>query len=61
MLVIEDLQWADAASIEGLHTLSDWLCERPLLVVLTGRPPFDPGCSGLRPGRTHRPAAGAAC
>ena len=43
VLVIEDLQWADAASVEGLHTLSDWLCERPLLVVLTGRPPFNPG------------------
>ena len=42
VLVVEDLQWADAASIEGLHTLSDWLSERPLVVVLTGRPPFDP-------------------
>ena len=42
VLAIEDLQWGDAASVEGLHTLSDWLCERPLLVVLSGRPPFDP-------------------
>ncbi len=42
VLAVEDLQWADAASIEGLHTLSDWLCEQPLLVVLTGRPTFDP-------------------
>ncbi|MEO8311303.1 MAG: adenylate/guanylate cyclase domain-containing protein [Caldimonas sp.] len=42
VLVLEDLQWADAASIEGMYTLADWLCERPLLVVLTGRPPFDP-------------------
>ena len=42
VLVVEDLQWADAASIEGLHTLADWLCERPLVVVLSGRPPFDP-------------------
>lgn len=42
VLVIDDLQWADAASIEGIHTLSDWLCELPLLVVLSGRPPFDP-------------------
>jgi len=41
-LVVEDLQWADAALIEGMHTLSDWLCDRPLLVVLSGRPPFDP-------------------
>ncbi len=43
VLVLEDLQWADAASIEGMCTLADWLCERPLLVMLTGRPPFDPG------------------
>ena len=43
VLAVEDMQWADAASIESLRTLSDWLCERPLLVVLTGRHPFDPG------------------
>ena len=42
VLVVEDLQWADAASIEGVQTLVDWLHERPLLVVLSGRPPFDP-------------------
>ena len=42
VLVVEDLQWADAASIEGLHTLADWLFNRPLLLVLSGRPPFDP-------------------
>ena len=61
VLAIEDLQWADAASIEGLHTLSDWLCERPLMVVLSGRPPFDPDGLGLRPGRAYRRAAGASC
>ena len=42
LLVVEDLQWADAASVEGLSTLADWLCERPLGVLLSGRPPFDP-------------------
>jgi adenylate cyclase len=41
VLVVEDLQWADAASVEGLRALSDWLYERPLLVLLSGRPPFD--------------------
>ena len=50
VLAVEDLQWADAASVEGLHTLSDWLWERPLMVVLSGRPPFDP--AGLDFGRT---------
>jgi adenylate cyclase len=43
VLVVEDMQWADAASIEGIVTLVDWLCGHPLLVVLGGRPPFDPG------------------
>ena len=43
VLVMEDLQWADAASIEGLLTLCDWLYERPLLLLLSGRPPFDFG------------------
>jgi len=47
VLVLEDLQWADAASLEGMHTLADWLCERPLLVVMTGRPPFDPASIDL--------------
>jgi hypothetical protein len=28
VLVLEDLQWADAASIEAIPTLADWLCER---------------------------------
>lgn len=41
VLVVEDLQWADAASIEGLLALSDWLYGRPLLVLLSGRPSFD--------------------
>ena len=54
VLVLEDLQWADAASIEGLHTLADWLCDRPLLVVLTGRPPFAP--TALDFGRTPHTA-----
>ncbi|MEP6971189.1 MAG: AAA family ATPase, partial [Betaproteobacteria bacterium] len=40
--VVEDLQWVDAASIEGLVTLVDWLWERPWVLVLSGRPPFDP-------------------
>ena len=49
VLVIEDLQWADAASIEGLQRLADWLHERPLMVLLSGRPPFDP--AGMDVGR----------
>ena len=52
VLVVEDLQWADAASIEGLHTLAGWLFDRPLLLVLSGRPPFDP--AALDFGRAER-------
>ncbi len=61
VLVLEDLQWADAASIEGMHTLADWLCERPLLVVMTGRPPFDPAGFDFGRAAAHRAAARAAC
>jgi adenylate cyclase len=41
MLVIEDLQWADAASLEALSAMADWLHQQPLLMVLTFRPSFD--------------------
>ena len=41
MLVIEDLQWADAASLEALSNMADWLHRQPLLMVLTFRPSFD--------------------
>ena len=60
VLVLEDLQWADAASIEAIPTLADWLCERPLLVVLTGRPPFDPAALDCGRVAHTRAAAGAA-
>ncbi len=41
MLVVEDLHWADAASVELLHFLVDRLADRPLLLLLTYRPAFD--------------------
>jgi adenylate cyclase len=41
MLVIEDLQWADAASLATLATMADWLHQRCLLLLLTFRPGFD--------------------
>ena len=49
MLVIEDLQWADAASLEALSTMTDWLHQQPLLMVLTFRPSFD--AAGFAAGR----------
>ena len=49
MLVIEDLQWADAASLEALSTMVDWLHQRCLLLVVTFRPSFD--TAGFTTGR----------
>ena len=39
-LLLEDLQWADAASLELLEELLERLTERPLLVFVTTRPEF---------------------
>ena len=41
MLVVEDLHWADAASIELLRFLVDRLADRPLMLLFTYRPVFD--------------------
>ena len=41
MLVVEDLHWADAASVEILRFLVDRLSDRPLMLLLTYRPVFD--------------------
>jgi adenylate cyclase len=38
VLVVEDLHWADAASIEMLGAIADRLADRPLLVLLMYRP-----------------------
>ena len=42
-LVVEDLQWADAASIEVLRFLADRLHDKSFMLVLTHRPEFDAG------------------
>ncbi|HEX2134897.1 MAG TPA: adenylate/guanylate cyclase domain-containing protein [Microvirga sp.] len=41
MLVIEDLHWADAASVELVRVLADSLPESPLMLLVTHRPDFD--------------------
>ncbi len=41
LLVVEDLHWADAASIELLRFLVDRLADRPLMLLLTYRPVVD--------------------
>lgn len=38
MLVIDDLQWADAASLDLLGEVADQLADRPLMLVVAQRP-----------------------
>jgi predicted ATPase len=38
LLVVEDFQWADAASVELLRSLVDRVADRPLLLLLVARP-----------------------
>jgi adenylate cyclase len=42
VLLVEDLHWADAASVELLGFMADRLADRPLLLLVTCRPSFDP-------------------
>ncbi|HEX4995106.1 MAG TPA: adenylate/guanylate cyclase domain-containing protein, partial [Methylomirabilota bacterium] len=46
VLVVEDLHWADAASIELLGVVADRLADRPLLVLLMYRPTLEPDALG---------------
>jgi predicted ATPase/class 3 adenylate cyclase len=43
LLLVEDLHWADAASMEGLRIMADWLGDRRLMVVFSFRPSLDAG------------------
>jgi class 3 adenylate cyclase/tetratricopeptide (TPR) repeat protein len=38
LLVVEDFQWADAASVELLRSLVDRIADQPLLLLLVSRP-----------------------
>ncbi len=46
VLVVEDLHWSDAASIELLGATADRLADRPLLVLLMYRPTLEPDALG---------------
>ena len=41
VLVVEDLHWADAASVELLQFMVERLADRPLMLLFTYRPTFD--------------------
>jgi adenylate cyclase len=42
VLVVEDLHWADAASIELMGVVADRLADRPLMILLMYRPTLEP-------------------
>jgi len=42
VIVVEDLQWADAASVDLLRGVADHLSDRPLMVLLSHRPEARP-------------------
>ncbi len=42
LIVIEDLHWADAASIALLQDIADYLAQRPLMVLASHRPDIPP-------------------
>ncbi|AFL53820.1 adenylate cyclase [Sinorhizobium fredii] len=50
LIVLEDLHWADSASLEALRFVLDRLDRRPLMLITTQRP--DAGPERLAPGRT---------
>ena len=52
VLMVEDLHWADQASLELLEAIVDSLGAARLLVVTTTRPPTDPNARKIR--WTHR-------
>ena len=54
LLVVEDLHWADAASLEVLRLLADRLDRSRLMIVLTHRPAFEAGA--LATSRTNHVA-----
>jgi adenylate cyclase len=54
LLVVEDLHWADAASLEVIRLLADRLDRSRLMIVLTHRPAFEAGA--LATSRSHHVA-----
>ncbi len=46
VLIVEDLHWADAASVELLGALADRLADRPLLILLVSRSALAPDALG---------------
>ena len=47
LVVFEDYQWADASSLELLDLMADRIRSRPVLLIITSRPGFEPAWGGL--------------
>ena len=53
LTVFEDAHWADASSLEVLDLLVDRIPARPVLLLITSRPGFEPAWGGLEHVRQH--------
>src|ERR1043166_2519986 len=45
LMVVEDLQWVDASTMEMLKLLTEWQANKPILLIITHRPEFEPSWS----------------
>jgi class 3 adenylate cyclase/predicted ATPase/ABC-type transport system involved in cytochrome c biogenesis ATPase subunit len=52
LIIIEDLHWADATSLEFLALAAERLERLPVLAILTSRPELDPAWKGARKAST---------
>ena len=53
LIVVEDLHWADAASVDLLRRLVDQLADRPLMLLLSHRPDARAAALGTAAPRTR--------
>ena len=60
LIVVEDLHWADAVSLEALRFVMDRLERTRLMLVVTHRPALENDQLELKPGQSHRAQAVAA-
>lgn len=55
VVVLEELQWADAGSLRVLEAMSSWIASHPLAVVATTHPPSTgPGAGAVEPSFLER-------
>jgi class 3 adenylate cyclase/tetratricopeptide (TPR) repeat protein len=47
MMVVEDVHWIDATTLEMLRLVVQWAAEHPVLLIITARPEFKPRWTDL--------------